>query len=399
MKATARRILLCGAMLLLVVGGSMAQTVKEVVVADADTRMPVAHASLYAKDDSRFRSCISNEQGRARITFSSQRITVSHLNYEKRTLRMPLPDTILLKPRYLQKAEVVVTNKEPEWIRRCLKQVVKQKEQHYYSHSAVMQFNYFTQNMGTNNIYRCLMKGLMRTKSDRHKQWALVADSVDICASDSTRLTDTANLRRMLYEDFMVDLDKGFISDHRFSHHPDYKGRNSNEVELHFRLKHGTDDRGWMIVDTVRCVVLSAERNTGTKTNRQERIDAIMYAMARVFGYHIDTWTRQYHVDYAERPDGTLYPAEVRYKMYYAGHDGSNDKQQKEFHEQTGGGFPNMEATLALRPSDEEPDDYDQWLTLPPSWYIAFHSEAERQQEINLSNLPATFKLFEAVNE
>ena len=398
MKATAKRILLSGGLLLLATGGSRAQTVN-VVVADADTRQPVAHASLYTKENGRFRSCISNEDGLAHVNFSCQRISVSHLNYEKRTLRMPLPDTILLQPRFLQKAEVVVTNKEPEWIRRCLKQVVKQKQRHYFSHNGVLQFGYFTQSLGTNNIYRCNMTGLLRTLSSVNEEWSIVADTVAITASDSTRLTDTANLRRMLYEDFMADLDKRFISDHRFSHNPDYKGRNDNEVELRFRLKHGTDDRGWMILDTMRCVVLSAERTTGTKTNRQERINAMMYAMARVFGYHIDTWTRHYHVDYAERDDGTLYPANVRYKMYYAGHDGSNDKQQKEFHEQTGGGFPNMEATLTLKPSDEEPDDYDQWLDLPPSWYIAFHSDKERQKEIDLSNLPATFNLFEEENE
>jgi hypothetical protein len=141
--------------------------------------------------------------------------------------------------------------------------------------------------------------------------------------------------------------------------------------------------------------VLSAQRSTGTKTNRQERIDGIMYAMARVFGYRIDKWTRDYRVTYAQRTDGTLYPAEVRYKMYYAGHDSSDDKQEQAFNEQTGGGFPNMEATLILKSNDKEASDSIQWMELPPSWYIAFHSESERQQEIELSNLPSSFTIFE----
>jgi hypothetical protein len=392
---SALRLTIIGAMLTLSAGVGVAQSVRTVVVADADTRLPVTHASLYTKEGGSFHSAISNEQGVARIAFQFQRLTVSHLNYEQRTLRH-LSDTIFLQPRYLQKAEVVVTNKEPEWIRRCLKQAVKQKEQNYFSHEGCEAYAYDTQNMGTDNIYRFHATGLLRMKDATHKHYAIMPDTCHIIASDSTTLTDMVNMRRMLYEDFMADLDNGFIRSHRFYHHPDAKGLGEDEVELGFRAKHETDDRGWLVLDTVRCVVLSAQRSTGTKTNRQERIDGIMYAMARVFGYRIDKWTRDYRVTYAQRSDGTLYPAEVRYKMYYAGHDSSDDKQEQAFNEQTGGGFPNMEATLTLSPltpnfSPLTPD----WTDLPPSWYISFHSDAERQQEIALSNLPATFTIFE----
>ena len=123
-----------------------------------------------------------------------------------------------------------------------------------------------------------------------------------------------------------------------------------------------------------------------------------MYAMANVFGYRIDTWTRDYRVNYAERSDGTLYPAEVRYKLYYAGHDGAPDKHQEEFNEQTGGGFPNMEATFLISHSSSliPTSTFHQ---LPPSWYIKLNSEADRQREIELSNLPAAFTLFEEETE
>ena len=387
------RLTLTGAFLTLYIGVGMAQSVNTVVVADADTRLPVTHASLYTKEGGRFHSVISNEQGVARVAFQFQRLTVSHLNYEQRTLRQ-LPDTIFLKPKYLTKAEVVITNKEPEWIRRCLKQAVKDKEKNYFTHEGCEVYTYDTQNMGTNNIYRFHSTGLLRTKDATHKHYAIVPDTCHIISSDSTTLTDMFNLRRMLYEDFMADLDNGFIRSHRFYHNPEAKGLGKDEVELRFRSKHETDDRGWLVLDTVRCTVLSAQRSTGTKTNRQERIDGILYTISYTFGYRIDKWTRDYHVAYAYRPDGTLYPAEVRYKTYYAGRD-SNDKQEEEFHEQTGGGFPNMEATLTMRPTDEEPDDYDQWLELPTSWYIRLNSEAARQKEIDLSNLPATFTIFE----
>ena len=387
------RLLLCLLILVATFGNAQNTTT---VVADADTHDPIAYASLYTKEGSRFRSVISNTQGIANVPFQFQRLTVSHLNYERRIVRH-LSDTLFLKPRYQSTGEVVVTNKEPEWIRRCLKQTVKRKTQNYFTHDGYEQVDYHTQSIGRNNIYRFHLTGLLRTKCPARKRYELYADSTDahIVAFDSTRLTDTQNLRRMLYEDFMEDLTRDFISNHRFFHYADYKGASKDHVKLSFKAKHNTDDRGWLILDTVRCVVLGAYHSTGTKTNRQERISTAMYMMARVYGYRIDTFTRDYRVSYAQRPDGTLYPAEVRYKLYYAGRDGDSTKEEAEFSEQTGGGFPNMEATMTLTPTTTAAPDSAQWHELPPSWYVTFNTDSERQREVQLSNLPATFSFFD----
>lgn len=387
------RLLLCLLILVATFGNAQNTTT---VVADADTHDPIAYASLYTKEGSRFRSVISNTQGIANVPFQFQRLTVSHLNYERRIVRH-LSDTLFLKPRYQSTGEVVVTNKEPEWIRRCLKQTVKRKTQNYFTHDGYEQVDYHIQSIGRNNIYRFHLTGLLRTKCPARKRYELYADSTDahIVAFDSTRLTDTQNLRRMLYEDFMEDLTRDFISNHRFFHYADYKGASKDHVKLSFKAKHNTDDRGWLILDTVRCVVLGAYRSTGTKTNRQERISTAMYMMARVYGYRIDTFTRDYRVSYAQRPDGTLYPAEVRYKLYYAGRDGDSTKEEAEFSEQTGGGFPNMEATMTLTPTTTAAPDSAQWHELPPSWYVTFNTDSERQREVQLSNLPATFSFFD----
>ena len=384
-----------GVLLTFIAATCSAQSPTTTVVADAVTHEPVAHASLYTKEGGRFRSVVSNGQGIAKVGFQFQRLTVSHLNYERRTVRQ-LSDTIFLQPRYQTTGEVVVTNKEPEWIRRCLKETVRRKTQNYFSHDGYQQVDYHTQSMGRDNIYRFHLQGLLRMKSEGRKRYELLADSMHshIVASDSTRLTDTQNLRRMLYEDFMEDLTRDFISAHRFYHYADYEGASRDEVKLSFKAKHHTDDRGWIILDTTRCVVLSAYRATGTKTNRQERIGGLMYGLARVFGYRVDTFTRDYRVSYAQRPDGTFYPAEVRYKMYYAGRDGESTKEEAAFSEQTGGGFPNMEATMTLTPPTTTAPESAQWHEMPPSWYVAFNSDADRQREVELSNLPAMFSIF-----
>lgn len=385
-----KRLILALSLLLLAL---LMQAQKTVVVADATTHLPVAYASLYSKDDGRFRSVISDVDGRATVAFNFKRLTVSHLNYETATLRH-LSDTVLLQPCFRSTQEVVVTNREPEWIRRKLKEVIKHKALNYFSVDDTMRYSYHTQNMGTNNIYRYHSAGMIITKCPQRDHYAIVADSSHITASDSTRLTDTNNLRRILYEDFVMELDNSFISSHKWGENPDYKGRSADEVELFFRSKNRKDDRGRVVIDTARCVILQAVRTSELKTNCHERLSPVLYGMARLMsGYHIKAWTRDYRVSYACRPDGTLYPAEVRYKTYFDSVDGEQTKDQKEFSEQTGGGFTNMEATLTLQPADDTGGERE-YTELPPSWYLRLSSSEARQRDVQLANQPATFTLF-----
>lgn len=370
------------------------QTAGTTVVADAVTRAPIAHASLYTKEQGRFRSAISGTDGVARVAFDFRRLTVSHLNYETTTVRR-LSDTIWLQPRYRSTAEVVVTNKEPEWIRRKLRQVVRTKEERYFTLRDTLGFSYRTQSIGTNSLYRYHLTGLMAMQSKGQKRYAIAADTSHITSADTTRLTDTQNLRRMLYEDFVEELDNGFITSHKWGENPDFQGQTKAEVELLFRSKNRTDDRGRIVLDTVRCVILEATRQTGTRTNRHERMSAVLYSMAQLMsGYKVTQWTRDYRVSYATRPDGTLYPTRVTYKMYFANTDGEVTKDQQEFAEQTGGGFPNMEATLDLRPPTTGASPLT-WEVLPPAWYLRLSSDAEREHDVHLSGLPATFEIYD----
>lgn len=372
---------------------------RRVVVADAVTREPVVSASLYTKEGGRFRAAISDEEGVARVGFSFGCLTVSHLNYERQQVRA-LPDTIWLRPRYETTAEVVVTNTEPEWIRRKLREAVRLKAQNYFDRTDTMAFSYDTESIDKKGLYRYHLTGLMRMRDEKHGLYAILPDRSVITSSDTTRLTDVANLRRMLSEDFMVELTRGFINDHRWAEDPDYEGRGRGEVELVFRSKNRTDDRGRLVLDTARCVVLRAYRFTGTETNRRERMPAVLYAMARVMsGYKVNQWTRYYRVSYGERADGTFYPREVGYKLYMETEDSETDDSTTEYDGQTGGGFPNMEATLRIDgsvPSGGETNVDDMsWLELPKSWYLRYGTEESRRREVELANLPADYESIE----
>ena len=369
------------------------QAQQRLVVADKDTHEPIAQASIYTKENGKFCSAISNDQGVAVVDFQFKRLTISHLNYERRVVTN-LSDTIFLSPRYRETTEVVVFNIEPKWIREKLRQVVKTKQKVYFSQSRVLDYDYQTQSIDRHSFYSYQSKGLMQMISLDHDHYSLSQTEGHIVSVDSTLLTDVANLRRMLYEDFVDELDGGFIRSHRFSENPEFTSDNKNELELVFRSKNHKDDRGRIVIDTARCVIRKAYRVTGTETNKRERMSPLLLAMARaISGYRIDKWNRTYHVSYAEMPDGTMYPGEVSYKCYIEGYDREDDPDVKEFDKQAGGGFPNMEATLRLSAPASIPDSIA-WVRLPGSWYLRLSSDEERQQEINLSHLPAIFDIY-----
>ena len=366
---------------------------QHIVVADNVTHEPIAQASIYTKENGKFSSSISNDDGEAVIDFSFTHLTVSHLNYERKVVRK-LSDTIFLAPRYRETAEVVVRNIEPKWIREKLRRVVKTKRKVYFTQPHVLSYDYQTQSIDRHSYYSFQSKGLMQMKSTDHNHYSLSQTEGHIIGVDSTQLTDVANLRRMLYEDFVDELDGGFINSHRFYENVEYESANKNELELVFRSKHHNDDRGRIVIDTARCIIRSAYRITGTETNKRERMSPVLLTIARVIsGYRIDRWNRTYHVNYAEMPDGTMYPSDVGYKCYIEGYDKEDDPDTKEYDQQAGGGFPNMEATLHLSNASSLPDSIA-WVQLPGSWYLRFSSDSDRQQEISLSHLPAVFDIY-----
>ncbi|MBO4607653.1 MAG: hypothetical protein J5682_07105 [Prevotella sp.] len=370
-----------------------AQAQQRLVVADKVTHKPIAQASIYTKENGVFHSAISNDQGVAVIDFHFTRLTFSHLNYE-RSVMTSLSDTIFLTPRYRETAEIIVRNVEPKWIREKLKKVAKTKWKVYFSHPRVLCYDYQTQSIDRHSYYSFQSKGLMQMKSFDHDHYSLSQTEGHIISVDTTKLTDVANLRRMLYEDFVDELDGSFIHSHRFSVNGDYESDNKNELELVFRSKYHEDDRGRIVIDTARCVIRSAYRITGTETNKSERMSRVLLAFAKaISGYRIDKWNRTYHVSYTELPDGTMYPSDVSYKCYIEGYDREDDPTVKEYEEQSGGGFPNMEATLHLSAPSYLPDSIA-WVQLPGSWYLRLSSNKERQQEISLSHLPAVFNIY-----
>ena len=362
------------------------------VVADKFTHAPISYASIYGRDAGVFRSAITSERGLAHVKFSISSYTISHLNYEKCIIR-DLPDTIFLTPRYYQAGEVIVKS-EPDWIRPLLRRFLKAKKRLYASHSSYFNYQYTTQSIEGKSFYQYRANGILRQPLSHNGLYAISPDTGLIVSVDSTRLTDVTNLRRMLYEDFVSEFDRSFINDHKFSIGNDIADSNPHEVELLFRSKKNKADRGRFIIDTLRCVIRSATRETGTDWNKSNRVSPIMLTFAHMLtGYNIDQWIVSYGVSYATN-EGVYYPTAILYKFFFQATEKTTDEQSTEFDRESGGGFSNMEAEIIISPIQLPSTKLLTWKPLPRPWYIKVNTDEERQQEVELAHLNAVFQAY-----
>ena len=109
---------------------------RKCVILDKNTFEPVAHASLYYKENRKLSSTITDINGHATINFAFKQLTISHLNYEKSILKS-LTDTIFLTPKSYMTGEITIKAQEPAWIRPLLKKFVKTKRTKYFNKRSI----------------------------------------------------------------------------------------------------------------------------------------------------------------------------------------------------------------------------------------------------------------------
>lgn len=360
------------------------------VVADIVSHHPVAHASVYCKENGAFHATMTDNQGIANVGFPFRRLTISHLCYDQKSVRQPA-DTVWLTPKDYVKPDVIIINEEPDWIKKALRRFVKEKPQHYMCLSDTLRYESSSQSFGKTKYYHYAATGFLLTPSSPKDDYQFEQSDGLITSVDTSRLTDVTCVRRMLYEDFVRELDNGFIRDHRFSVNKQFAG-GPNEVEIVFRNKSLTDDHGHFVMDTARCLILSASRFTGVGYNRPKRMAKLLYNMERVMsGYKVKAWDVDYAVTYAEH-NGQYHPSVVRYKLFFDSEQRVRYEEEVQFRRETGFGFLNMESELRLSPTPERPDTTD-WTPLHRPWYLTLLSNADRDYERQLSHLPARWEM------
>ncbi|MBQ9524046.1 MAG: hypothetical protein IJR69_02865, partial [Bacteroidaceae bacterium] len=190
--------------------------------------------------------------------------------------------------------EVLIKAEEPAWIRQKLKLFIRKRDENYQREPCFSAYDFFFQDTGSD-----LQRGSIRTVTDSltayrfQSQGLLLSPSVAQIKQDSVFQiapehntvfgTDTAcvshpdsayvrwsYLSEMLYENLIRSLDKHFLSQHRFAVNWDFEHPNPNVVQLVFWSTKYQLDRGYLNLDTARCMVLEAERHSGLDCIRHE---------------------------------------------------------------------------------------------------------------------------------
>lgn len=365
---------------LLLMPAAQAAAQRRVLVYDRVQNVPVAYANVYKAEGGTFRGTTSDGNGVAVIDFGFHRLRVSHVGYQSCAFTV-LPDTIFLTPKENQLAEVVVRDEEPQWIRPWLQRLVGEKRRRYRAAAACYDYDYTTRSTSDSSGYWFENKGKMRIPAFREKQLFRIKPGRGyIHFKDVTAGCDFSNLKRMVYHDFVDELDARFIRQHVFRVNDAFRSGNRNIVQLYFKsAKYGREDRGYLTVDTAMRAVLAVSRETGLRYNVDNHTNRFTRgAVGMLTGWRYSEWLvsseTRYHVDSV-----SCYPSVCRYKAYLLA-----ESAKGRF---AGRRFESYEAELTLSPAVDA--DGPAYIDLPEPWYMKLIlGKKERLAEERLQSIP-----------
>lgn len=349
------------------------------LIYDAVSKAPIPYANVFKAEEGKFRGTTSDEKGVAIVNFPFRQLIVSHVSYASCTLNV-LPDTVFLTPKERLLGEIVVDNAEPQWIRGFLEKFVLKKKSTYRAVRKNFNYSYQTRNTSDSSGYWFENTGVICVPATTEKRLFMVKPATGyIHFKDKTAGCDFANMKRMVYHDFVDELDGKFIKRHLFQVNDAFSSPNKNIVQLYFKsVKYGSEDKGYITVDTAQCQVLSVVRNMGLSYNVDNNTNSFTRsAFGLLMGWKYAKWVVQqsstYHVS-----DAGCYLSSCRYKAYIL----AESKKGK----YAGTKFDSSEAEITFIPTGD--DIAPPFLTLPEPWYMKLIiTRKERQAEEQLQGI------------
>lgn len=231
--------------------------------------------------------------------------------------------------------EVLIKAEEPTWIREKLKLFIKNREANYQQKPLTQEYSFRFQDTGSDlqkgskrtitdslTAYRFESQGLMQCPSkEQMKQdsvFQVAPEHNTIYSTDTTFVNkpDSAfvrwtHLEDMLYTNLIQTLDRQFLRQHRFAINWDYETPNPNVVQLVFWSTKYDLDRGYLNLDTARCMVLEAERHSGLECIKHEFCNNFaLWVLQRAVKLELKDWTILLRAVYSEEGQ----PQEFRYQ-------------------------------------------------------------------------------------
>lgn len=356
---------------------------RRVVVLDDSNGRPVPFANVYSTTASKnVKATATDSAGVAVVRFAFDRLNISHVNYAKREIAAnDMKDTVWLTPKNVAIGEVVVTGQR-EWIERLLKRFVSLKESIYKPLTMQFAYKYNSRTLSDTTGYAFSSSGQLMLPQYRSNDAAMIAPQSNVVYyKDKTAGADFTNLRRMVYENLVDDIDGKFIRQHSFSQNLKYTNADKNVIQIVFNSRKFPDDKGYIVMDTATCRILETERTTGTEYNVKNNTSSAMRIVAKAaagFGY--EAWNVTNHTKYATI-NSAFYPVECSYKFFMR----SNATKTGESY------FSSIESDLQMQVSAAVAD----FVELPRPYYmLLIKTKKMRLAEERLRDVEKTFMDF-----
>lgn len=356
------------------------------IILDIDTNKPISYVNIYTTHNNVFFGTTSNASGEFNVNFVFKKLTFSHINYEKsRILCNNLKDTIFLVPKTNFIDEVVISNKQPEWIYGILEQFRVQRKKRYRKSEKIFSYQYETTTLNDSSGYAFKSNGGLIVPKLKAKPFRIAPKENVINYKDNSAGVDFSNMQRILYNDFIVDFNKRFIRKHEFKQNYAYKGENKNAVQLIFNSKKHDLDKGSIVIDTATCIILEVERSTGTDYNVKKRTSAALRTIAsKTKGFKYEEWNVYNYTRY-QSFNGSYYPIDCKYKFYMK----SSTKKKKKNNLY----FISIESKLSLMEGNST--SRNDYIDIQRPYYmLLIKSKKRRLNEERLRNVPVRFETF-----
>jgi hypothetical protein len=323
-------------------------------------------------------------------------------------------DTTFQTARTRNLQEVLIRAEEPAWIREKLKLFIKKREGNYQQEPCFSEYDFFFQDTGSD-----LQRGSQRTVTDSltayrfQSQGLLLSPSMAQMKQDSVfRVAPEQNtvfgtdtvcesqpdsayvrwdyLNEMLYQNLIQSLDKHFLSQHRFAVNWDFQHPNPNVVQLVFWSTKYQLDRGYLNLDTVRCMVLEAERHSGLDCVKHEFCNSFaLWALNRFIKLQLKDWTILLRAAYTE--EGQPHEFQCQSQRHFASWSDVKKKRREWMDNKT-----TCRASLLLRPTSRKAQYPDLIDIYPPKSIEILNSKSRRYlMKERLRNIPRQYILLE----
>lgn len=357
------------------------------IILDIETYKPIPYTNIYTTYNKEVFGTTSNTSGKFTVNFHFDSLTFSHINYEKKEVsHKNFRDTIFLRPQTNLIGEVVISNKQPEWINSVLERFISQREEKYRVSQREFSYQYETRTLNDSSGYAFSSKGNIVVPILKEESAFQISPQENIIHyKDKSAGVDFSNMQRILYDNFITDFDRKFIKEHEFKQNHRYKGKSQHVVQLMFNSREYDSDNGYIVMDTTSCVILEVERSTGTDYNIKEQTSATLRAIAsKTKGFNYEEWIIYNYTQY-ESVDGSYYPINCKYKIYMK----SSTKKKKKDEQY----FVSIESGLSM--NSEAVDTINNFIEIPRPYYmLLIKTKKMRLDEEKLHNVPVKFDTF-----